>query len=73
MNLKNRKKLAYRVAFTVWGQHPAPARLGKARRMIETLLDDDDWLSGIPGLGGSAEQQNAIFDEAVRKLKRGIE
>ena len=48
MKLKERRQLARKVSTRVWGQHPAPARLGKARRMIETLLDDDELVSGFP-------------------------
>ena len=68
MNLKQRKALARRVATRVWGKHPAPARLGKARRMIETLLDDDELLLGIPGIGAKAHIA-VIYDEAVRRLQ----
>ena len=65
MNLKARKKLAFKVAWRVWGQHPAPARLGKARRMIETLLNDDELL-----MDSDAEQrQNVLFEEAIQRLK----
>ena len=67
MNLENRKKLARRVATRVWGKHPAPARLGKARRLIEELLDDDELLLGIPGIDAKAHQA-VIYDEAVRRL-----
>ena len=67
MNLKERKALAYKVATRVWGKHPAPARLGKARRMIETLLDDDELLLGIPGIDAKAHQA-VLYDEAIRRL-----
>ena len=67
MNLKERKVLAYKVATRVWGKHPAPARLGKARRMIETLLDDDELLLGIPGIDAKAHQA-VLYDEAIRRL-----
>ena len=67
MNLKERKTLAYKVATRVWGKHPAPARLGKARRMIETLLDDDELLLGIPGIDAKAHQA-VLYDEAIRRL-----
>ena len=67
MNLENRKKLARRVATRVWGKHPAPARLGKARRLIEALLEDDELVNGIPGMHGAAHIA-VIFDEAVRRL-----
>ena len=68
MNLKERKKLAFRVATRVWGKHPAPARLGKARRMIESLINDDELLLGIPGI--DAESHKAvIYDEAIRRLQ----
>ena len=67
MNLKDRKKLARMVATRVWGQHPAPARLGKARRMIETLLNDDELLLGIPGIDAKVHIA-VIYDEAVRRL-----
>ena len=67
MNLKERKALAYKVATRVWGKHPAPARLGKARRMIETLLDDDKLLLGIPGIDAKAHQA-VLYDEAIRRL-----
>ena len=68
MNLKDRKKLAYKVATRVWGRHPAPARLGKARRMIEELLDDDELVLGIPGINAKAHIA-IIYDEAIRRLK----
>ena len=67
MNLKDRKKLARQVATRVWGKHPAPARLGKARRIIESLLEDDELLLGIPGIGAKAHIA-VIYDEAVRRL-----
>ena len=67
MNLENRKKLARRVATRVWGKHPAPARLGKARRMIEELLQDDELVMGIPGMHAEAHIA-VIYDEAVRRL-----
>ena len=67
MNLKERKILARKVATRVYGQHPAPARLGKARRMIETLLDDDELVSGIPGIDAKAHIA-VVYDEAVRRL-----
>ena len=68
MNLKDRKKLAYKVAVRVWGnQHPAPARLGKARRMIEELYEDDELVMGIPGMHAEAHIA-VIYDEAVRRL-----
>ena len=67
MNLKDRKKLARKVATRVWGRHPAPARLGKARRMIEALLKDDELVVGIPGI--TAEASIALIcNEAVRRL-----
>ena len=68
MNLKDRKKLAYQVAVRVWGQQPAPARLGKARRMIEELWEDDELVMGIPGMHAEAHIA-IIYDEAVRRLK----
>ena len=68
MNLKERKKLAYQVATRVWGKHPAPARLGKARRMIESLIDDDDLVAGIPGMNAKAHLA-VIYDEAIRRLQ----
>lgn len=67
MNLENRKKLARRVATQVWGKHPAPARLGKARRLIEKLLEDDELVMGIPGMHAEAHIA-VICDEAVRRL-----
>ena len=67
MNLKQRKSLAYRVATRVWGKHPAPARLGKARRLIEELLEDDELVMGIPGMHAAAHIA-VIYDEAVRRL-----
>ena len=71
LNLKERKKLAYPVAVRVWGRHPAPARLGKALRMIESLLDDDELVMGIPGM--TAETHKAvIYDEAIRRLSGAI-
>ena len=71
MNLKERKKLAYQVATRVWGKHPAPARLGKARRMIESLLDDDELVMGIPGIDAKAHLA-IIYDEAIRRLTEGL-
>ena len=68
MTLKDRKKLAYKVAVRVWGKQPAPARIGKARRMIEELLEDDELVMGIPGMHGKAHIA-VIYDEAVRRLK----
>ena len=67
MNLKDRKKLAYKVAVQVWGRQPAPARLGKARRMIESLIDDDELVAGIPGITAQAHLA-VIYDEAIRRL-----
>lgn len=67
MNLKDRKKLARQVATRVWGKHPAPARLGKARRTIEPLLEDDELAMGIPGMNTQAHIA-LIYDEAVRRL-----
>ena len=67
MNLKQRKALACEVATRVWGQHPAPARLDKARRMIESLLEDDELVMGIPGMHAQAHIA-LIYDEAVRRL-----
>ena len=67
MKLNDRKRLARRVATRVWGKHPAPARLGKARRLIEELLEDDDLVRGIPGMHGAAHIA-VIYDEAVRRL-----
>ena len=67
MTLKDRKKLAYQVATRVWGKQPAPARLGKARRMIESLIDDDELVAGIPGINAKAHLA-IIFDEAIRRL-----
>jgi hypothetical protein len=69
-NLKDRKKLAYQVATRVWGRHPAPARLGKARRMIESLIDDDELVVGIPGMTAEAHIA-VIYDEAIRRLQDG--
>ena len=70
MNLRDRKKLAYRVATRVWGKQPAPARLGKARRMIESLIDDDELVGGIPGMTAEAHIA-VIYDEAIRRLQDG--
>ena len=71
MNLKDRKKLAYKVATRVWGRQPAPARLGKARRVIETLLDDDELVMGIPGMDAKAHK-TVIHDEAIRRLQADV-
>ena len=67
MNLNDRKKLARRVATRVWGKHPAPARLGKARCIIEELLEDDELVAGIPGMHAEAHIV-VLYDEAVRRL-----
>ena len=56
MNLKERKKLAYRVSLAVWGRTPAPARQGKARRLIESLLDD------------GVTDREQLLGEAIKKL-----
>ena len=67
MTLKDRKKLAFKVAWRVWGKHPAPARIGKARRLIETLLDDDALLAGVD----TEAVTTVVSNEAVRRLKIG--
>ena len=40
LTLKERKSIARRVAFRVWGDTRSTTRLGKARRVIESLLED---------------------------------
>ena len=72
MNLTERKKLAYQVATRVWGKQPAPARLGKARRMIESLIDDDALVMGIPGITAEAHKA-VIYDEAIRRLTQEVQ
>ena len=71
MNLRERKALAYRIATRVWGKQPAPARLGKARRMIESLIVDDELVMGIPGITAEAHKA-VIYDEAVRRLTQEV-
>ena len=68
MNLKDRKKLAYKVAVRVWGRQPASARLGKARRMIESLLEEDELLLVVSGVDAKSHIE-VIFDEAIRRLQ----
>jgi len=36
--------------------------------MIEALLDDDQWLSGIPYTDADSRKQ-AIFNEVIRRLQ----
>ena len=71
MNLKDRKKLAYQLAVRVWGKQPAPARLGKARRMIEELWEDDELVASISGIHAAAHVA-IIYDKAVRRLSETL-